>query len=382
MMLCALLTIGNLVFSQAAGFEPVKLEEYGPYRAMPILINGQARYAVVEPLNFESHASSESEEEFGSRVQIKYAGQEKDLEVKDTFWRSDEVSRTVSDKRVSLFMGGDFFENRIVALDYWNETLQVFDSAKIADALTWLKAGSMDDEPTVIRLKLTKNELEDCVTDQFKYGLYKMTLFPVLLTSDMDQVSGQEPVKWGELWEQSVGDGEGGVATYRRGLWSDISLGGQVLPFFVGMWAQVDEELPGIDGSIAVRVLGSRRLFYDSTKNEIWFCQSSATEHMGAVLSAEVFRFPVRLTGGALRIGRIPRFDDASEEGLCSGGVITAVDSISGEELVKALGNGGDAQRAMVRDLVLRSRQRITVEVLCVDGKKRTIYVNSLLSGG
>ncbi|MFM9872345.1 MAG: hypothetical protein ACKVQS_02630 [Fimbriimonadaceae bacterium] len=381
-MLFAVLTIGSVVLGQSADFAPVKLEEFGPYRAMPILVNGQAQYAVVEPLNFESHASLEAEEEFGSRIQVKYAGQERDLEVKDTFWRSDEISRTVTDKRISLFMGTDFFEKRIVALDYWNETLQVFDSARVGDALTWLKAGSPDEEPTVIRVKLAKNELDDWVTDQFKYGLYKISLFPVLVTSDMDQRSGQEPLKWGELWDQGSPDGDGGYVKYTRGLWKDISFGGQVLPFFVGTWAKADEKLPGVEGSIAVRELGSRRLFYDSTKGEIWFCQSSATEHMGAVLSSEVFRFPVRLTGGALRIGRIPRFDDSVEDGLCSGGVITAVDSISGEELVKALGSGGDAQRAMVRDLVLRSRQRITVEVLCVDGKKRTIYVNSLLSGG
>lgn len=381
-MLSAILTIGSLSFGQETDFAPVKLEEFGPYRAMPILVNGQARYAVVEPLNFESHASSESEEDFGMRVQIRYVGLEKDLEVKDTFWRADEIPRTVSDKRVSLFMGSDFFEKRIVALDYWNETIQVFDPAQVGGALTWLKAGSPDDEPTVIRVKLVKNDLEDLVTDQFKYGAYKMSLFPVLVSSDMDQRSGQEPLKWGELWDQYSDDGEGGYVKYTRGLWKDINFGGQELPFFVGTWARTDEKLPGVAGSVSLRSLGSRRLFYDSSKNEVWFCQSSNTEHMGAVLSAELFRFPVRLTGGALRIGRIPRFDDLSEEGLCSGGVIIAVDSISGDELVKSLGNGGEAQRAMVRELVLKSRQRITVEVLCKDGKKRTLYINSLLSGG
>lgn len=376
-MLSAILMVGSVVLAQEPVFDPVKLEEFGSFRAMPIELNGQKRYAVVEPLNFESHAATETHEEFGETLVVKYAGLTHDLKVSDTFWRSDEIPRTVTDKKVALFMGSDFFAKNIVALDYWNETLQVFDPAQVGDALTWLKAGSPDEEPTVIRVKLVANEVEDLVTDQFKAGAFKMNLLPALLSSDMDQVSGQEPPKWGELWEQSAGD-----SVFVRGFWKDVMFGGQTLPFFVGTWGKVDEALPGVDGSLAVRILGSRRVLYDGVKKEIWFTQSSNTEHMGAVLSAEVFRFPVRLTGGVLRIGRIPRFDDASEEGLCSGGVITAVDNISAEELGKALGNGGEAQRAMVRDLVMRSRQRITVEVECVDGKKRTLYINSLLSYG
>ncbi len=363
-------------------YEPVKLEAFGPYRAMPIELNGQRRYAVVEPLNFESHAATETQEEFGSSLQVRYAGLSYDLKVEDTFWRSDELSRTVTDKRISVFMGSEFFADRIVALDYWNETLQVFEPAKVNDALTWLKAGSPDEEPTVIRVKLTKTELEDNVTDQFKVGAFKMSLMPTLLSSEMELMSGQEPSKWGELWDMAYGDGEGGYSTYVRGLWKDVVFGGQALPFFAGTWGKVDENLPGNAGSLAVRVLGSRRLLFDPIKNEIWFTQSTNTEQMGAVLSSDVFRFPVRLTGGALRIGRIPRFDDSIDDGLCSGGVITAVDEYSSEELMKALGNGGEAQRAMVRDLIMKSRQRITVKVKCRDDKERTLYINSLLSYG
>lgn len=377
-MVSALFAISSVAFGGGVVVDSGRLEEFGTYRALAVMMNGEERYAVVDPLNQESFAMTDVQEKFGEFLRVKYLGLERDMKVADTFYRESELPRSVSDKKVSMVLGEDFFEKKIVGLDYFNESMQVFEPGDVNEALAWLKAGSPDEEPTVMRFAMTK-ALEDVwLTDQLKVGGEKWPLMPLLLDSYSEQLSEYQPAKWGELWEQ-YGRGS---QIYSRTFWRDVEFGGQPLPFFIGTWGKMDKDLPGLRGDFCVREFGSRRALYDSNKHEIWYTQSSTLEHVCAVLSSQVFRFPVRVVGKDLKIGRLPRFDDSSGDGLCSGGTVLSVEGYSGDELVTVLLAGGEKRQALVRDLVMRTKQRITVEVMCLDGKKRSVYVNSLLSYG
>lgn len=356
--------------------EPAKLEEYGPYRALSVLVTGQQRYAIVEPLNSESLALDDLREQFGSNLEIRYAGQQRDFKAEESFFRSTDLGRTASDKKVSMILGEDFFAGKLVAIDYWEETIQVMGPGELSRAVEWLKAGSNEDEPTLLRVPLVKNEQDQWLTDQMRVDGEKWPLAVELLNILSDQYSPYEPAISSALWEQFDGTG-----IQRRAFWRNVSFGRQALPFFIGTWAKQSKDIPGPTGSFAARDLGSRRVLYDAAKHEVWYLPAGELEQACCLLSSQVFRFPVRVVGQELKVGRIPRFDDSSEEGLCSGGTVMALDSYSGKELVTDLLAGGDKRHKMVKDLVQRAKQRLTVEILCLDGQTRKIYVNSLLGG-
>lgn len=356
--------------------EPAKLEEYGPYRALAIQVNGKTKYALVEPLNSESMALGDLQEEFGGNLEVRYAGQIRDFKAGEAFFRSSDLGRTPTDKKISMVLGDDFFANKLVAADFWNETIQILEPDSSTAALEWLKAGSGDDEPTVLRVPLAKNVDGLWLTDQFRVDGEKWPLALELFSVLSDQYSPYEPAKWAELWEQFAGSG-----IQKRAFWRKAEFGRQPLPFFIGTWAPQAKDIPGPTGTFTARDLGCRRVLLDTARHELWYLPAGELEQAACLLSSQVFRFPVKVVGQELKVGRVPRFEDGSGDGLCSGGTVLSLDTYTGAELVAALIAGGEKRQTLLKDLVQRSKQRLTVEILCPDGQKRKIYVNSLLDG-